>query len=271
MQTTQRPCVLWVDLRLSDKKTGGCGCPHVPWELHRCTDIRAIENKITRLLPRLVCFDFGYPDISGLIALEQTIQCHPQLPVVLVTEKHCEELAVWALRSGVRDYLIKPVTKKDIDACAKRLSKQDGFCSHNPIPRELKFWAPQVNKVHLAKSFVEGHYHERIRVSTIAEFCGMSVAAFSRHFKQEYGTTFREYLMQYRIKKAKEMLHNPNPSVADVVYSVGFNDPSYFTRVFRRRTGLCPTCYRDGRCFKTGQRRGNFDVCNEYTEGAGVI
>ena len=256
MQTTkERARVLWVDLRLCDNKHGDYDFPDAPWELHRCIELQQIDEKIIEISPRLVCFDFGYPDTSGLAALEQTIQHYPELPVVMVTGQHSEDLAVWALRSGVQDYLVKPVTEKAIVACAERLSKQDGCISHNPIPDDLKFRAPQTNKVHLAKVFVEDHYHERVRARRVAEYCGMSSAAFARCFKDEYSMTFREYLTRFRMDKAKKMLLNPNASVTDVVYAIGFSDPSYFTRMFRRFTGFCPSCYRDAQLASAEQQR----------------
>lgn len=249
---TERPCVLWVDLRLCEKTTGDYEFPHEPWELHRCADLQKIEETIIGLAPRLVCFDYSYPDTSGLTALAQTIQRFPELPVVMVTEQHSEDLAVWALRSGVWDYLTKPVTGEKIIACAERLSTQGSGISHNPIPSELKFRAPQANRVHLAKVFVEDHYYETIRVKKVAEFCGMSLAAFTRCFKHEYDMTFRQYLTRFRMDKAKQMLCNPNASVTDVVFAVGFNDPSYFTRIFRRYIGSCPSCYRDDQLASPG-------------------
>ncbi len=269
--TTERPRVLWVDLRRCDQEHGDYRFPEEPWKLHRCSDLQKIEAQIIEISPTLVCFDFGYPEISGLTALEQTIQRFPELPVVMVTEQHSENLAVWALRSGVRDYLIKPVTETDIIACAERLSTQDSVISHNPIPGELKFRAPPTNKIYLAKLFVEDHYHERIKVGRVAEFCGMSSAVFARCFKDEYSMTFREYLTRFRMDKAKQMLLHPNASVTDVVYAIGFNDPSYFTRMFRRFTGYCPSCYRDAQLARAEQQRWDSSHEMAHTASPGVI
>ncbi|MGI9288161.1 MAG: helix-turn-helix domain-containing protein [Pseudomonadales bacterium] len=277
--TTERPCVLWVDLRSRGNEAGDYSFPHEAWELHRCTDIQKIEEELNRLSPKLLCFDYDYPDTAGLDALAQTIQQFPKLPVIMVTQRHSAKLAVWALRSRVWDYLVKPVTAEDIVTCAERISSklgnenlQEVACiSRNPIPAELRFRAPQKNKVHLARVFVEDHYHEKIRVEKIAEFCGMNEGCFARCFKEEYNMTFCKYLSRFRMEKAKQMLRNPNASVTDVVYAVGFSDPSYFTRLFRRFTGTCPSCYRDEHGLSGGQQNRGSGVNVGLATGQGVI
>lgn len=78
----------------------------------------------------------------------------------------------------------------------------------------------------------------------MALVCEMSPSRFCREFKAAFGTTFGEYLADFRIGKAKQLLADPAMSVADVAAAVGFMDPSYFTRVFRKQEGICPSQYR---------------------------
>jgi AraC-like DNA-binding protein len=56
--------------------------------------------------------------------------------------------------------------------------------------------------------------------------------------------TFQEYLVQRRVQEAIRLLKNPSASIADVCYTVGFGDQSYFTRTFRRYVGTAPSAYR---------------------------
>jgi AraC-like DNA-binding protein len=71
----------------------------------------------------------------------------------------------------------------------------------------------------------------------------MSSFHFSHEFTEAFSLTFQEFLLRYRILEACKELRHPNISVANVAYSVGFNDPSYFARVFRRYFGLSPSEY----------------------------
>jgi len=80
-----------------------------------------------------------------------------------------------------------------------------------------------------------------IRIAEVANLCDMSSFHFSHEFAEIFSITFQEYLLRYRILEACKELRHPNIAVANVAYSVGFNDPSYFARVFRRYFGLSPS------------------------------
>jgi AraC-like DNA-binding protein len=71
----------------------------------------------------------------------------------------------------------------------------------------------------------------------------MSATHFSRAFKQSHGVTFQEFLLRYRVQQARQKLQSQTVSIADVAYAVGFSDPSYFTRVFKRFLGVAPSDY----------------------------
>ena len=72
----------------------------------------------------------------------------------------------------------------------------------------------------------------------------MGTFQFSRAFKREHGLTFREFLVRYRIDKARESLKNPRIRVLDSAFVAGFKDPSYFARLFKRYVGVPPSQYR---------------------------
>ena len=72
----------------------------------------------------------------------------------------------------------------------------------------------------------------------------LSPSYLSRIFKKETGYTINEYLIQVRIEKAKRLLHRKDLRVTDVADAVGFDDQSYFTKVFRRMVGTTPLKYK---------------------------
>ena len=63
--------------------------------------------------------------------------------------------------------------------------------------------------------------------------------------KQQYGQSFTAYLTEYRIEEAKKLLLQPTVNVKTVGERVGYSDPTYFARVFRRNMGVSPTEYRN--------------------------
>ena len=92
-----------------------------------------------------------------------------------------------------------------------------------------------------AISYVESHYHGEVRNEIVAELCDMNQFRFSRQFKQTYGIGFHEFVVRYRLREARRMLANPGSSITQICYAAGFNDPSYFTRVFKKYFGGNPS------------------------------
>jgi predicted TIM-barrel enzyme/AraC-like DNA-binding protein len=97
--------------------------------------------------------------------------------------------------------------------------------------------------ISLIIDFISTHYSEDIVFSKIAEELHLSRNYLSYLFKKEIGCTFETYLMKFRIKKAKEILCNEGGTISEVSEKVGFNDLAYFSKVFKKITGKCPTAY----------------------------
>lgn len=98
--------------------------------------------------------------------------------------------------------------------------------------------------IHLCMQYIETHYHEKVTLEQLAERLFLSPAYLSRVFKEETGTAFNDYLNRVRITKARQLLLHEELRIIDVASAVGFEDQSYFTKVFRRVTGMTPLRYR---------------------------
>jgi len=94
-----------------------------------------------------------------------------------------------------------------------------------------------------AIDFVEKRLSEPISLDEVARESGFSKFHFTRLFKSHTGMTFKTYHNLKRIEKAGRLLKQGDLSVSEVCYELGFNDLSYFDRVFRRFTGRCPSDY----------------------------
>ena len=88
------------------------------------------------------------------------------------------------------------------------------------------------------------NYDKKIKLEKVAKAACMSTQYFCKFFKKVTGSTFKEYLISIRIDKAKELLLKNNLSVTEIAYRVGFENLSYFYRIFKRFTKLNPTSYR---------------------------
>ena len=82
----------------------------------------------------------------------------------------------------------------------------------------------------------------------MAQAAGLSRFHFLRRFKRATGSTPWRYLVELRLARAKNLLIDPACSVAAAATATGFSDPAYFSRLFRKRTGITPRAYRSRHC-----------------------
>ena len=101
------------------------------------------------------------------------------------------------------------------------------------------------NMIRQAKEHIEHCYADPdLSLNEVAAQVNLSASHFSVVFSQETGQTFKEYLTEIRINKAKELLRMTSLRAADIAYQVGYNDPHYFSSVFKKNTGLSPIEFR---------------------------
>ena len=96
-----------------------------------------------------------------------------------------------------------------------------------------------------AKKYVRENYFKNISLAEIASVVDRNTAYFSDLFSKEVGKTFTEYLTDIRIEKAKELMKDPTVKLYEIGYLVGYDEPAYFSRVFRKIVGMTPTQYRE--------------------------
>ena len=104
--------------------------------------------------------------------------------------------------------------------------------------------AQYYNHVCRALSYIETGYKEDIFAGDIAAAAGLTADYLGRQFKHLTGLTTMEYLRTYRFAKAIELLRDQDMTVAQIAAEVGFDDPSYFTKLFKSLLGTSPSEYR---------------------------
>lgn len=98
--------------------------------------------------------------------------------------------------------------------------------------------------VRMVIQYIREKYSEPIHIQEIADYCGLDRSYLGKIFKNATGQTPQKYLMEHRIKRAKELLQDTDMPVRHVGFSVGYNDPLAFSKVFKQETGLSPSEYR---------------------------
>ncbi len=187
--------------------------------------------------PDLVILDLMMPEMDGFETLEQMrAEDHTrQIPVVILSGrqlsladvKRLEQFTAVTLRS-------KDVFTQDEIAA----SVNQSLFGSNDLPPHISALAKQ------AVAYLHQNYDRPLTRQELADELGMSEDYFSRAFNKELGISPWNYLNRYRVAQAKQRLLTSSHSVKVISRRVGFTDPAYFSRVFRRIVGMSPSAFR---------------------------
>ncbi|MDR6226863.1 response regulator [Desmospora profundinema] len=108
--------------------------------------------------------------------------------------------------------------------------------------QEQRHWRLQ-NRLKRAKAYMREHYRDHLTLESVAEHVNLNPYYFSKLLKEECGMTFIDYLTHVRIEQAKELIESGEMSLKEICYEVGYHDPNYFSRVFKKVTGVPPSRY----------------------------
>jgi AraC-like DNA-binding protein len=251
----ERPGLLWVRSLHGCESTVSMAVAEEYFSINVCPSARSAQQLAQRLASKAVCWEFEEAHPAPLRAMRAFKAANPSLPLLMLTTQHSEELAIWAFRARVWNYLAKPVATSELRANFSTLAQLVRE-RHGPsrsvrfvgalLPDDLdsNLAAPQVALLKTAVLQVERHYAEKLRQATVATHCGMSSCRFSRAFKTAYGVTFSDYLMRFRIARACRLLRQGTHSATTAGLAVGFDDASHFARAFRKLLGTSPSVYQ---------------------------
>lgn len=93
-------------------------------------------------------------------------------------------------------------------------------------------------------AYIENNFSSHITLETLARISNYSDRQLMRLFKAAFSVTPNEYIADLRIKKAKQLLELDNLSIGEISWSCGFDDQNYFSRFFKKHTGMTPTGYQ---------------------------
>ncbi len=103
-------------------------------------------------------------------------------------------------------------------------------------------YCPKPDIVDSALRIMKYNYSQNITVATVADSLHLNTAYFSRIFSEKMGISPKQYLLNLKIQRAKELLLADVP-ISEVAESIGFSDPCYFSRIFHQKTGLSPSLF----------------------------
>lgn len=207
---------------------------------------------------QVAVLDISMPGINGLEAAEEIRRENQTCSIIFLTAYDEFEFAKRAIRVRALDYLLKPSAKEDLIAVLEEAvwlsrgrTQEKDFSVRNALQskemQEKDEKSDSMKNQALAEHirvYLETHYMEDISLQDAAEQLHYSDAYFCRFFKQNFDKSFIMYLSELRIEKAKELLADITVNIKEIGQEVGYRDSSYFTKVFKRITGVTPSEYR---------------------------
>ena len=138
------------------------------------------------------------------------------------------------------------ILRRILKAVSGEWEGADGYAAGQLYSLLALLSAPRRNKIPFTKAIKRlCDPNDRVSVAELSELYGMSEGHFIRQFKSYTGQTPLEYRAFKRIETAKSLLAGTDMSVTDISFSLGYEDPLYFSRVFKRQTGVSPREYRN--------------------------
>ena len=145
---------------------------------------------------------------------------------------------------------LKPCDRETLSTLAKR--QEEAFCMNlarvvesyiRLLPGETRISGENA-AVKKAEDYIRLYYANPITISTLAGIYGYNARYLGRIFKRQTGRSFSEYLNDVRIESAKSLLCTAEKTVIETALECGFDNVTYFNRVFRSVTGMTPSQYR---------------------------
>ena len=110
---------------------------------------------------------------------------------------------------------------------------------------DIQYDKNNYKKLYNVQKHIKEHLFESIPLEVAADIAGMQQNYFSNFFKKTMGVNFSEYIIRLRLFHAIHIIENTNRTVSDILYECGFNNESYFYRIFKKITGKKPSFFRN--------------------------
>ncbi len=191
--------------------------------------------------PDILLLDMQMPVKNGIAVMQEMKRAQITPEVIVLSGFDEFSFAQQALRFGVRDYLLKPVRSSDILKLLLLVADEIEGVEADGESQEEKSSFRIVDR---AREYVEEHYGEELTLQKVADVVGISAGYLSSQFSQHLDCGFIDYLNKIRVEHACAYLKQNYFKTYEIAYKVGYRDEKYFSRVFKKLTGMSPSEYK---------------------------
>lgn len=212
--------------------------------------VKGIE-KATKLIPDLVISDIMMRNKNGYELVDElksnSLTSH--IPIILLTAKSTFDDKISGYEHGADAYMIKPFDKRELLLRVKNLisltqNLQQKYNSLEAIERVKKSKTPNIEDkvlILLQKHISDNFHDQEFDITKLGQLMQMSKSQLFRKVKALTGLTPAKFLRMIRLKEAQKLLREGQLSIKEISFKVGFNDPNYFSRIFKEEFGYPPS------------------------------
>ena len=201
---------------------------------------------VEQLQPHLLFTDIKMPQMDGLEFSKHIYTSYPHIKLVIISGYNEFTFAQQALRYGVKDFLLKPITAENLSSCLQNLlimldAEHKDTAAFSIDPHSLS--KEEISNI--AEAYLRENFKKDISLGELADKLGFTPDYISKIFKKYKSESPIKYITRLRINEAKQLLINhPELDIKKIGELAGYNDPFYFSRVFKANTDLYPSEYR---------------------------
>ncbi len=201
-------------------------------------------------IPDLVISDVMMPEMNGfeLCAALKTDKRTSHIPVILLTARAEDRDKIAGLETGADAYLIKPFNSRELLIRVKNLiglrNKMRAKFSGRLVVKPTEITVTSQDRKFMQKLLetVEAHMDDaEFSVEALGKEVNMSVSQINRKLKALINQPASQFIRSVRLERAMELLKKNTGTVSEVAFQTGFENPSYFTKVFKKQFGCLPS------------------------------
>lgn len=186
-------------------------------------------NTIDEIQPDIAIVDIRMPYMNGIEFSKLAIRTYPDIKIIILSAYNEFEYARECIGIGVCDYILKPVSQKEVQEAVKKAADQ-----LDRLVRKEQDYSDKEIIIHQFTQYIKDNYaNPELNLTVVARQFGFNPSYFSRKFKEEIGVSFIDYLTTYRMEEAAKLAQT-----GELMYitaeRVGIPDAAYFGKCFKK-------------------------------------
>jgi signal transduction histidine kinase/DNA-binding response OmpR family regulator/ligand-binding sensor domain-containing protein len=222
------------------------------YEIQEAVDGVEALNVAMNFYPDLIISDIMMPQMDGIEFCRRikTDERTSHIAVILLTARSSQEYKIEGLETGADDYIVKPFYSSELllrirNILESRKKFREKFGQTLKIePSTIEITSVDQKFMKRAIEIIEEHMDDsEFSVEIFSKLVGMSRVSLYNKLKSLSNLSVQEFIFAIRLKRAAQLLKESGMTITEIAYSVGFKDPSHFSKLFKKQFGVSPKVF----------------------------